>query len=143
MLLLLLMPLLMMILLLLLLLCGQQVDDMLAQAASVSNSLLEQRRVFDNVQDKLLSVGERFPVVNSLLNAIRRKKSKVRGFGGLGVAACSIGVSLTASRTSCCCLLGIAQAVLPQAPSFCRLFVHRTWHNIAVMQPLYLSVGET
>jgi hypothetical protein len=30
-------------------------------------------------QDKLLSVGERFPVVNGLLNAIRRKKSKVGG----------------------------------------------------------------
>jgi hypothetical protein len=35
------------------------------------------------VQDKLLSVGERFPVVNGLLNAIRRKKSKVRRPGGL------------------------------------------------------------
>ncbi|KIY96604.1 Golgi SNARE 12 protein [Monoraphidium neglectum] len=52
------------------------VDDMLAQAQTVTRNLLEQRRVFDTVQDKLLSVGERFPVVNGLLNAIRRKKSK-------------------------------------------------------------------
>lgn len=97
-------------------------DDMLAQAASVSRGLIEQRRVFDSVQvrpgagcwaraspfytvaaaaaaeftffaktaevltasreihthqDKLFSVGEKFPVVNGLLNAIRRKKSKV------------------------------------------------------------------
>lgn len=52
------------------------VDDMLAQASTVTKSLVEQRRVFDSVQDKLLSVGERFPVVNGLLNAIRRKKSK-------------------------------------------------------------------
>jgi hypothetical protein len=29
------------------------------------------------LQDKLISVGERFPVVSGLLNAIRRKKSKV------------------------------------------------------------------
>jgi hypothetical protein len=55
-----------------------QVDDMLAQAQSVSRSLLEQRRIFSNVQDKLVTVGERFPVINGLLNAVRRKKSKVR-----------------------------------------------------------------
>ena len=62
-------------------LCGLavQVDDMLAQAQSVSKGLLEQRRVFESVQDKLATVGERFPVVNGLLNAIRRKKSKVCG----------------------------------------------------------------
>lgn len=52
------------------------VDDMLAQAQSVSRSLLEQRRIFSNVQDKLVNVGERFPVINGLLNAVRRKKSK-------------------------------------------------------------------
>ncbi len=51
-------------------------DEVLAQAASVSSNLMEQRRVFDNVTDKILSVGARFPVVNGLLNAIRRKKSK-------------------------------------------------------------------
>ena len=50
---------------------------MLAQAQSVSRSLLEQRRIFSNVQDKLATVGERFPVINGLLNAVRRKKSKV------------------------------------------------------------------
>lgn len=55
-----------------------QVDDMLAQAQSVSRSLLEQRRIFSNVQDKLVTVGERFPVINGLLNAVRRRKSKVR-----------------------------------------------------------------
>lgn len=54
------------------------VDEMLAQAQSVTRGLFEQRRVFDGVQDKLMSVGERFPAVNGLLNAIRRKKSKVR-----------------------------------------------------------------
>jgi Golgi SNAP receptor complex protein 1 len=49
---------------------------MLAQAQSVSRSLLEQRRLFGGVQDKLLAMGERFPAINGLLNAIRRKKSK-------------------------------------------------------------------
>lgn len=37
---------------------------------------MQQRRVFEGVADKLLLVGSRFPVVNGLLNAIRRKKSK-------------------------------------------------------------------
>lgn len=49
---------------------------MLAQAASVSTNLISQRRLFDNITDKILAVGARFPVVNGLLNAIRRKKSK-------------------------------------------------------------------
>eukprot|EP00798_Chlamydomonas_sp_ICE-L_P020094 gene20094-26812_t len=52
------------------------VDEVISQATSVSSSLIEQRRVFDNVGDKILSIGARFPVVNGLLNAIRRKKSK-------------------------------------------------------------------
>lgn len=55
-----------------------QVDDMLAQAQSVSRSLLEQRRIFTNVQDKLGVIGEKFPAISGLLNAIRRKKSRVR-----------------------------------------------------------------
>jgi hypothetical protein len=57
---------------------------MLAQAQSVSRSLLEQRRIFGGVQDKLVTVGERFPVINGLMNAIRRKKSKVRVVSGGG-----------------------------------------------------------
>jgi Golgi SNAP receptor complex protein 1 len=62
---------------------------MIAQAVSVSSSLADQRRVFESVTDKLGTIGERFPVVNGLLNAIRRKKSKVgrargwwKGVGG-------------------------------------------------------------
>lgn len=53
-----------------------QVDELLTQAAGVSSNLMQQRRLFDNIQDKLMAVGARFPVVNGLLNAIRRKKSK-------------------------------------------------------------------
>ncbi|KAF6256582.1 Qb-SNARE, Gos1/GS28-family [Scenedesmus sp. NREL 46B-D3] len=52
------------------------VDDMLAQAQSVSRGLLEQRRIFGNVQDNLGTIGEKFPAISGLLNAIRRKKSK-------------------------------------------------------------------
>jgi len=117
------------------------VDDMLAQAQSVTRSLMEQRRVFDNVQvraqgclgcvlgerglfdsslllslsfflrfdprvlttlshtwhppnihtqDKLISVGERFPVVNGLMNAIRRKKSKDTLVLSAVIAGCTV-----------------------------------------------------
>lgn len=38
----------------------------------------EQRTMFDNIGGKLVTIGSRFPVVNGLLNAIRRKKNKVR-----------------------------------------------------------------
>ncbi|KAF5837898.1 Qb-SNARE, Gos1/GS28-family [Dunaliella salina] len=52
------------------------VDEVLLQAQSVSTSLVDQRRVFDSIGDKVLQIGARFPVVNGLLNVIRRKKSK-------------------------------------------------------------------
>lgn len=53
-----------------------KVDEVLAQAQSVTGSLLDQRRVFESVQSNLATVGEKFPVIRGLLNAIRRKKSK-------------------------------------------------------------------
>eukprot|EP00798_Chlamydomonas_sp_ICE-L_P028081 gene28081-31189_t len=53
-----------------------QVDEVLSQATSVSTNLVDQRRDFDNIRERIVNVGARFPVVNGLLNAIRRKKSK-------------------------------------------------------------------
>ena len=50
---------------------------MLEQAHAVGSSLSSQGRLFDNVAEKVTAIGARFPVVNGLLNAIRRKKSKV------------------------------------------------------------------
>lgn len=55
-----------------------QLDDVMGQAQSVSSNLQQQRAVFDSIGSKMTNLGARFPVVNSLLNAIRRKKSKVR-----------------------------------------------------------------
>ena len=54
-------------------------DDALGQAQAVASSLSEQRSLFDSIGGKLISVGAKFPVVNGLLNAIRRKKNKVHG----------------------------------------------------------------
>ena len=42
------------------------------------NSLAAQRTLFTDITAKLGTVGAKFPVVNSLVTAIRRKKSKVR-----------------------------------------------------------------
>jgi len=52
------------------------VDALLAQSAAVSSSLGEQRRTFEAASEKLFSLGAGLPVVNGLINAIRRKKSK-------------------------------------------------------------------
>lgn len=52
------------------------IDDVISQAQQVSTNLVDQRKMFDTVLDKLVQLGSRFPVINSLLNAIRRKKSK-------------------------------------------------------------------
>jgi Golgi SNAP receptor complex protein 1 len=45
------------------------------------SSLAAQRTLFTDITTKLGAVGAKFPVVNSLVTAIRRKKSKVRPLG--------------------------------------------------------------
>ena len=57
-----------------------QLDDVIGQAQGVSSNLQQQRQLFDSIGGKMSNLGARFPVVNSLLNAIRRKKSKVGGW---------------------------------------------------------------
>jgi golgi SNAP receptor complex member 1 len=52
-------------------------DDVMGQAQEVAFNLREQRQLFSNIGDKLLSVAAKYPAVNGLLNAIRRKRSKV------------------------------------------------------------------
>lgn len=47
-------------------------------AQAVAGGLGEQRRLFDRIGSRLEDVGARFPLVNSLLGAIRRKRSKAR-----------------------------------------------------------------
>lgn len=67
-------------------------DDVMGTAHGVAAGLGQQREVFEGVSGKLGSVGAAFPVVNTLLNAIRRKKNKVGCFslqeGGGVVVMC-------------------------------------------------------
>ena len=55
-----------------------QLDDVMGTAQAVAGGLGEQRRLFDRIGSRLEDVGARFPLVNSLLGAIRRKRSKAR-----------------------------------------------------------------
>ena len=55
-----------------------QIDDVLGQAHAVTGNLKDQRGILDNVGSKLENVAARFPMVTGLLNAIRRKKNRVR-----------------------------------------------------------------
>lgn len=58
--------------------CGRvQLDAVLGQASAVSGNLGDQRRLFEGTGNKLMTLTAKFPLVNNVLNSIRRKKSKV------------------------------------------------------------------
>jgi golgi SNAP receptor complex member 1 len=51
-------------------------DDALSQATALGSNLRDQRSLLDNIGNKMMTVGSKFPVVNGLMNAIRRRKSR-------------------------------------------------------------------
>ena len=53
-----------------------KVDDVIGQAQATAAALVNQRGIFQNVNRNLDAIGGRFPMVNNLLTAIRRKRSK-------------------------------------------------------------------
>ena len=50
-------------------------------ATAVAGRVDEQSRIFENVGNKVLAVGAKFPAINGVINAVRRKKSKVSWSG--------------------------------------------------------------
>ena len=66
------------------------IDGVLAQAGHVGTSLRDQGGVFDNISTKLTGVGAKFPVVNGLMNAIRRRKSRDTVVVTAVVVSCSL-----------------------------------------------------
>lgn len=52
------------------------IDSVVAQAYGVASNLTQQKQLFDTIDSKLSSVGAKFPVVNSVLNAVRRRKNR-------------------------------------------------------------------
>ena len=65
------------------------IDSVLGQAGHVASSLRDQGGLFDNIGNKLATAGAKFPVINGLMNAIRRRKSKETIVISAVVAACS------------------------------------------------------
>lgn len=51
-------------------------DEVLSQAGHVGSTLRDQGGMFDNIGVKLANAGAKFPVINGLMNAIRRRKSR-------------------------------------------------------------------
>ena len=54
-----------------------QLDDVMGTATAVAGRVGEQSRNFENIGNKVLAVGAKFPAINGIINAVRRKKSKV------------------------------------------------------------------
>lgn len=65
-------------------------DEVMGTAQAVSGSLGQQRTVFEGVGGKMQSLGSKFPVVNSLMNAIRRRKNRDNLILAAVVAACTL-----------------------------------------------------
>ncbi len=62
------------------------IDNVVQQAYNVASGLGRQRDIFVGVDGRLGQLGSKFPVMNSMLNAIRRKKNRdtlvLSGVGG-------------------------------------------------------------
>eukprot|EP00898_Chlorokybus_atmophyticus_P006714 jgi/Chlat1/7043/Chrsp56S06673 len=67
-----------------------QMDEVIDVAESTSSVLQQQRLLFMDVNSKLGTLGAKFPVVNSLLTMIRRKKSKDTMILAAVIAVCTL-----------------------------------------------------
>lgn len=52
------------------------VEDVIGQAQATAAALVSQRGMFNDISSKLVQAGSRFPVINNMITAIKRKKSK-------------------------------------------------------------------
>lgn len=67
-----------------------QLEEVIAQAQANLSALTAQRGLFMNIANKLGTVGSKFPAINHLMSAIRRKKSKDTLILSTVVAGCCI-----------------------------------------------------
>lgn len=70
------------------------VDDLIGVAQHTARELFAQRGILSNAGNKLIAIGSKFPAVNNLLLAIKRKKNKDAVILAAVVAACTIFVLL-------------------------------------------------
>ena len=73
-------------------------DGVIGQANAIAGSLTQQGSLLDNVGRRVGQVGHKMPLVNGILNAIRRKKSKDALILSFVTAICLVFVLLYASR---------------------------------------------
>lgn len=66
-----------------------KVDDVIGQAQATAAALVNQRAIFANVANNLSAIGNRFPVINNMLAAIKRKKNKDNIILAVVVALCT------------------------------------------------------
>lgn len=69
-------------------------DEVMGTAQSVGAGLGQQRTVFEGIGGKMSSLGAKFPVVNTLLNAVRRRKNRDNLILAAVVAACTLFILL-------------------------------------------------
>jgi Golgi SNAP receptor complex protein 1 len=69
-------------------------DEVMGTAQGVASNLAAQRTLFDSIEGRVSAVAARFPVVNSLLNAVRRRKNRDGLILGGVVAACLLFILL-------------------------------------------------
>ncbi|XP_052170411.1 Golgi SNAP receptor complex member 1-2 isoform X2 [Diospyros lotus] len=66
------------------------IDEVIGQAQSTRAALGSQRSLFGDVQGKVKSLSDKFPVIRGLLASIRRKKSRDTLILSAVIAACTL-----------------------------------------------------
>lgn len=65
-------------------------DEVMGTANAVAGRVGEQSRIFENIGNKVLAVGAKFPAINGIINAVRRKKSKDTIILASVIAVCTV-----------------------------------------------------
>lgn len=65
-------------------------DEVMGTATAVAGRVGEQSRIFENIGNKVLAVGAKFPAINGIINAVRRKKSKDTIILASVIAVCTV-----------------------------------------------------
>ncbi|XP_004514206.1 Golgi SNAP receptor complex member 1-2-like [Cicer arietinum] len=66
------------------------IDDVISQAQATRAVLDSQRTMFGNVQGKVKLLGDKFPIIRSLLGSIRRRRSRDTLILSAVIAACTL-----------------------------------------------------
>nr|KYP46477.1 hypothetical protein KK1_031933 [Cajanus cajan] len=66
------------------------IDDVISQAQATRSVLGSQRQLFGDVQGKVKVLGDKFPIIRSLLGSIRRRRSRDTLILSAVIAACTL-----------------------------------------------------